>query len=62
MDRIDNLCVRFFEFEVKISFSLYGFVGYFEIVFYKDVMLSEYILLNIVILVWEMCSFILFVI
>lgn len=34
--------MKLFEFDVKMSFIMYGFVGYFEIVFYGDIMLSKF--------------------
>ncbi|XP_022790017.1 protein arginine N-methyltransferase 5-like [Stylophora pistillata] len=38
--RIDNSRVKSLEFEVKTSFTMHGFAGYFETVLYGDIMLS----------------------
>ena len=39
--RIDNSRVKSLEFDVKTSFTMHGFAGYFETVLYGDIMLSK---------------------
>lgn len=41
VDRIDNSRIKSLEFEIKTSFTLHGFAGYFEAILYKDIMISK---------------------